>query len=265
MSDLNKILLIALVLAIICLLSIRMIYTYMYSKINVYEINSPDSNISTSKIDDIIKNLKVFLNANDLKIEYANKENYQRIYQMLNKKKKTIEIPKWFMPSVGYEIDYIIASIWFNVKLYQKDKFIKRYCLLSVLVPLLLNVLFYLFFLLSIGTLIFIYLNQNNPEIFYANKVLTFLIDYPIFQILCLSTFIILLINSFYINKYKSLLESKYESEIISFVDKSCESYKFDIAAARVHSNNFPRINFKILRFNSKTINMKYLGPFTYL
>ncbi|ASP28580.1 transmembrane protein [Spiroplasma corruscae] len=265
MTDLDKILLVAIVSSLICIFSLKLIYTFLYSRYQIMEINSPDSNISTSKIEEIIQNLKTYLKATDLNIEYANKDSYQRIYQMLNKRQKTIQIPKWFMPSVGYELDYIIASIWYNVKLYQKDKYIKKFNFISVIMPLFLSIIYYLFVFLSFLLYLINYFIFTNPVDLIANPIMNFLISYPIIQIICITSFLVLLINIFYVNRLKSILEAKFEIEIIAFVDQYCTSYKHDISAARVYSNNIQRINLKIFRFNSKTSNMKFLGPFTFL
>ncbi|AKX34455.1 transmembrane protein [Spiroplasma litorale] len=265
MSDLNKILLIALILTLICFFTLKLFYTVLYSKIKILEINSPDANISTSKIDEIINNLKIYLKASDFNIDYGSKDNYQRIYQMLNKKKKTIEIPKWIMPSIGYELDYIIASIWYNIKVYQKDNFLKKFNFFASVIPFIFLIIFYLFTILSFILYIVYYFVLNNPVDIVSNKFYEFLLTYPILQIIAITSFLLLVIDMFYINRIKLILETKYESEIIAFVDEYCQSYRYDITAARVYATNFNRINFKIFRFNSKTLNMKFLGPFTFL
>ncbi|WP_342258503.1 hypothetical protein [Spiroplasma endosymbiont of Dioctria linearis] len=262
MDSLNKILLIALGLSLISLITIRIFNTFSLNKIIIHEINTADSNISSSKIDSIISKFKVYLRAEELNVIYGETESYSRINQMINKRKKQIVIPKWIMPSVGYELDYILASIWFNTKLYQKDKDIKKFQLIVKWIPLFLYTIYYSTLITAI---VFSFLDKTSIIKENPSKFLIFIFEKPIFEFISISSFLFIVTLIFFSNSLKNGLEEKYEMEIIQFVKNECESYKKDISIARIYSKEFNKIDFKVFRFNSKTSNLKFVGPFTLL
>ncbi|AGR40950.1 hypothetical protein [Spiroplasma taiwanense] len=262
MESLTKILLIALILAFLTLLTIKILNTLFCSKVEIREIQSADSNISSSKIEEIIKKFQHYLKIDDLKVNYADTDTYIRITDILRKRNKEINIPKWIMPSVGYELDYILANIWYSAKLYQKNKQVKKAQLFIKWLPLIFSNLFYLNFLISIFLSI-LYISFFTST--YPGEFLLFLFRIPIFEVFGLVSFLILITIIFFLNNIKSHLELKYEREIISFVNNECAGYKSDISAARVYATGFEKLIFKIFRWNSKTSNLKFLGPFTIL
>ncbi|AUM62486.1 hypothetical protein [Spiroplasma monobiae] len=262
MDSLTKVLLIALVLSLIVLLTLRLYNTFVLNRVVVHEINSADSNISSGKIESIIAKFKTYLRAEELNISYGENENYLRVNQMLNKKHKTIAIPKWIMPSVGYELDYILASIWFNTKLFQKDSEIKKFQLIIKWIPLLLHLVYYITIVISF---LLYFLNKEEIVQSTGSKFLIFIFEKPVFELIAVTSFLAIVIVIFASNNLKMRLEEKYEMEIIQFVKNECESYKKDISAARIYSKEFGKIDFKIFKFNAKTSNLKFVGPFTLL
>ncbi|AGR41950.1 hypothetical protein [Spiroplasma diminutum] len=262
MFSINGFFLIAMILSFVCLLTIRLYNTFSLSKVIVHEINSADSNISSSKVESIIERFKIYLRAEELNIIYGETENYYRVNQMLNKRKKQITIPKWIMPSVGYELDYILASIWYNTKLIQKDKDIRKLEWIVKWFPIFLNLIYILSFLAAI---VFLFLDKDSIIKSNPSKFLIFLFNMPVFELISITTFLLIVILMFFTNSLKSILEEKYEMEIIHFVNNECESYKKDISVARVYSKSFNKLDFKIFRINMKTTNLKFVGPFTLL
>ncbi|QHX36484.1 hypothetical protein SBIUS_v1c02310 [Spiroplasma sp. BIUS-1] len=262
MDSLEKVLLIALGLSLISLITIRIYNTFSLNKVVVHEINSADSNISSAKIETIISKFKIYLRAEELEVTYGENEGYSRINQMLNKRKKQINIPKWIMPSVGYELDYILASIWFNTKLFQKDKDLVKLNVIIKWFPLLLKLIYALCF---IASFVIYFINKEALITSSGSKFLIFIFNRPVFQLTGLMAFLAMTILSFTTNSLKEKLEEKYEREIIQFVKNECESYKQDISAARIYSKEFNKLDFKIFRFNAKTSNLKFVGPFTIL
>ncbi|AUB31370.1 hypothetical protein [Spiroplasma floricola] len=262
MDSLTKVLLIALGLSLISLIIIRIFNTFSLNRIAIHEINSADSNISSSKIDSIIQKFKVYLKIEELNISYGETESYYRINQMLNKRKKQITIPKWIMPSVGYELDYILASIWFNAKLFQKDRDIKKMQLILKWIPLFLYIVYFSTFILSF---VIYFLNKEAIIQATSSKFLIFIFSKPLMELISLTVFLSIVILIFSSNILKIRLEEKYENEIIGFVKNECESYKMDISAARIYAKEFNKLDFKIFRINAKTSNLKFVGPFTLL
>ncbi|WP_339021443.1 hypothetical protein [Spiroplasma endosymbiont of Atherix ibis] len=262
MDSLTKVLLIALGLSLITLITIRIFNTFSLNRIVIHEINSADNNISSSKIDALIAKFKVYLKIEELNISYGETESYYRINQMLSKRKKQITIPKWIMPSVGYELDYILASIWFNAKLYQRDKEIKKIQLILKWIPLFLYIVYFLTFILSF---VIYFLDKQSIIQATSSKLLIFIFSKPLFELIAIIVFLAIIILIFSSNILKIRLEEKYEKEIISFVKNECESYKMDISAARIYAKSFNKLDFKIFRFNAKTSNLKFVGPFTIL
>lgn len=260
MENIHKILLIGVLLTLLTLFSLKLYNTLVYSRIKVREINSADINISTTKIEELIKNFQKYLKCPDLTIEYGVVDNYSRIFNMLNKKKKKITIPRWVMPSVGYEIDYLLASIWYNTKRYQNDKELKKFNLFWSVIPKLAYFIYSLTTVISM--MLFIMYFFFSEDRIMIEGIFMWLIRIPIFQALSFLTFFIIISCLYFSTKGKNWLETKYEREIVSFVDSECIGYKTDIIAARVYSLEFNKLNFEIFRFNQKTENTKFLGPF---
>ncbi|WP_338985427.1 hypothetical protein [Spiroplasma endosymbiont of Diplazon laetatorius] len=262
MDDITKkVLLIFLVFSLISFITIRIYNSYVMNKVVVHEINSADSNISSSKIDSIISKFKIYLRAEDLQITYGETENYCRVNQMLSKRKKQINIPKWIMPSVGYELDYILASIWFNTKLYQKDSEIRKLNMIIKWIPMFLYIIYFSTMIISF---VIYFLNTDAIIAENPSNFLMFIFSKPIFEFICITAYITIMTLVFFSNQLKSKLEEKYEREIFQFVKNECESYKTDISAARVYAREFNKLDFKIFKFNAKTQNLKFFGPFTF-
>ncbi|QGS51709.1 hypothetical protein [Spiroplasma tabanidicola] len=254
---------VATALTLVCLITLKMFNIYIYSSIKVVNINSADINISTSKINDITTKLVSYLNVTDLKIIYGETDFYCRITKMLNRKKQLVEIPKWIMPSVGYELDYLIASIWYNSKLYKKDKYIKRYNFVAQILP---STFILIYIVALILDLILIILNKYILSDFdYYGSFFEFLGKFFILDFIAILFFFMYITCLFFATKHKINIEATYEREIVKFVDENCEGYKSDIGAARVYSLKIDKLYLNTFLFNKKTSNIKFCGPFTML
>ncbi|QBQ07495.1 hypothetical protein SGLAD_v1c02960 [Spiroplasma gladiatoris] len=250
-------------MTIACLITIKIFDTFIYSNAKIININSADINISTSKINEIISKFLEHLKIDDLKVIYGDHNSYIRVTKMLNKNKKQIDIPKWIMPSVGYELDYLLGSIWYSSKIYQKDKYVKRFNLIAQVLPTFFIFAYLLFFVLNI---ILIILNKyvlSSAD--YYGSIFEFLGKYFILDMFVIILFIFYISSLYFATKQKINIETLYERDIVKFVDENCVGYKSDIGAARVHSIKIDKLFFNTFMFNKKTSNMKFLGPFTLL
>ncbi|QEH61607.1 transmembrane protein [Spiroplasma chinense] len=263
MDNMSRIVYLATILTFITLLTLKVYNTIAYSKIKVININSADINISTSKINELIEKFLIYLNATELSVVYGESDTYSRISNMLNKNKKVIEIPKWFMPSVGYELDYIIASIWYNVTIYKKDKDLKKFNLISNILPKVFLfiysiAIFFVFLLFILNNVIISKIDNFHSFLWYIER-------YHVLDAIAITSFLGYIITIYNSTKLKYFLEAKYERDIVKFVDKECSGYKSDISAARVYALDIEKLHYNIFRFNSKTSHLKFLGPFTNL
>ncbi|AHI52652.1 hypothetical protein [Spiroplasma culicicola] len=263
MSSLSLIIYLAVVLSFMTIIFLKTYNTILYSKIEVKHINSADINISTSKINEIMNSFLKFLNVNDLKINYGEHEQYLRVHQMLNKSNKTIDIPRWVMPSVGYELDYLLASIWYNCKIYNKDKEVKKYNFLVNILPAVFIFIYFILFAVWVVFIITISFFLREEDI--IRSFLSVFQTYYLLEIPTIICFIVYISMIFLSPKLKYYLETKYEREIIDFVNSEFSGYKADIAAARVYALEIGKVHFGFFKLSGKTINIKFLGPFTNL
>lgn len=262
MEKVNLILLIILGLMFVLLLAIRAVNTLTYMKLNVPEIKSADINISTSKIATLIEGFTNFLGVSDLKIEYGTSEDYCKPFKMLNRKTNQVNIPKWVMPSVGYELDYLFGSIWLNAMLYKKDKDLNKFRILMNVFPIVGRMFFYFGFIVAI-TLYVIY--QVDFTVITTNEFLNGLYKIPVIQFFGISGFLLVVSSHMVVNNFKINLESKYERSITKFVEQECSGYKSDVVAARFYAIQFQKVSFSIFKGSKQTRYIKFLGPFVSL
>lgn len=236
-----------------------------YSKINIVEINSADKNISSARIEEIINKFILYLGLTnaEIKINYGNSDTYSQIYSMLNRRKKEINIPKWIMPSVGYELDYLLASIWYNVKLYKKDKGVRKMQFFISVAPFMFMFIYYIFIFLIVALLIIRVFIMD--EIYFNSSFLYEIFNFKILELISLTFYFLFIICEFNTTRMKMLLEMNYERNIVKFVDEELGGYKADLSAARLYAIEVKKLNYETFRINSKTQNIKYLGPFVKL
>lgn len=265
MNNIDVIFYVAVIGSLVAILMRKLFNFTEYSKLNVVEINSADQNISSAKVAEMIKKFLLYLDIreNELKVNYESTETYSRVFSMLNRKRKEITIPKWVLPSVGYEIDYLLASIWYNVKLFKKDKGVRRMQLVAHIFPIIFIFTYYL--LLTLVFILFLTRTFIMPEAEFKTSFLFTIANWKILEVTNLAFFILYIICEFYSTKIKMLLEINYERSIIKFVDEELIGYKNDISAARVFALQVRKMNYDSFRINAKTSNLKYLGPFVTL
>ncbi|ARU92046.1 transmembrane protein [Spiroplasma clarkii] len=265
MSNLDIIFYVAIGGSLLTIFCKKIFNFFDYSKVEVAEINSADKNISSARVEEIIKAFMNYLGItqDQLKINYETGESYTKIFTMLNRRKKVINIPKWVMPSVGYELDYLLASIWYNAKLFKKDKGIRRMQIIAHTLPLVAGCIYVLALCLAI-TLLFVKVLIMN-EIDFESSFLSIIYKIKILETICLVFYAIYLLCEVNSLQIKFLLESNYERNIVKFVDEELTGYKSDITAARLYAVQIKKMHFDSFRFNSKTSNLKFLGPFVCL
>ncbi|AOG60203.1 hypothetical protein SHELI_v1c02480 [Spiroplasma helicoides] len=251
------------ILTLVSLVTIKIFNIISYSNIKIVQINSADINISTGKISEIIEKFKKYLDIEDLQIKYGETESYCNVGNMLNARKKIIEIPKWVMPSVGYELDYLLGSIWYNACLYKKESFIKKYNLAAYKLQIMFMFIYLLVIVLNFC--LFFTLEFILKEEDISSSYLYLIWSYHILDVIDIFAFLFYISFQFLAAKSKLNLESMYERKLIKFVDEELAGYKSDLATARIFALQITKLYFSLFKINSKTSNLKFLGPFTNL
>lgn len=238
----------------------RLINVSIYNKIQTFKIVDEHTTISDVEINELGNKYLEHLKS-DLKLDYASHEEYASIYDHLDEKNKTIVIPKWYMSSAGYELDYVFASIWFNVSLNNKNKFAKVWRSRAIIIPFYSALVFWisLFFAVSLKVTTLIL----NDSAFLIGEQLLFDILILVFSTIGFISTMIYIMCVIYVNTFKNLIEAQYESSLSTFIAEECKIYKDEIIAARHYAISISKVDmrtFKIRR--TKAGELKFMGPF---
>jgi hypothetical protein len=246
-----------LLVLILSLIFMRVIFTVIMYKTETPSIKSADNNISTTTFERIANSLKERLGLSEWNILQNSNDEYNSVANCVNHKKKVISITKFLVPSVGYEIDNLLGTIWFASKLINNDKKFTRFTLALNVFNLMFEILFYVSALLQFA-LWFVYKYDvmiviNSSLLFYikSHSVLFF----TSLAILIVASFIQVLIYG-----SKNSIEELYEREISAFVSSECREFSQDIVAARTFALNWKPILVPV--FARKASSLRYLGPF---
>ncbi|QHX36021.1 hypothetical protein STIUS_v1c04670 [Spiroplasma sp. TIUS-1] len=239
---------------------IRLINVSIYGKTQPFRIVDEHTTISDVEINDLgnkyLEHLKT-----DLKLEYATHEEYVSVYDQLDEKNETIVIPKWYMSSAGYELDYVFASIWFNTSLYNKNKFAKVWRSRAILIPFYSALTFWIALAFSIVLKITTMVLSNTA--FLVGEQLLFDILMITFSLIGTIGTMIYIMCIIYVNTYKNLIEAQYESSLSSFITKECKIYKDEIIAARHYAISISKVDMRTFKINkTKAGELKFMGPF---
>ncbi|AXK51436.1 hypothetical protein [Spiroplasma alleghenense] len=260
LSNMNFLLLITVASTFLFLVGVRLYFTLYHNKMEVPVIKSADINISSSKIDEMIRLFQIYSNCADLKVVYERQNSYIKTFCNLNRKKKLIIIPTITINSVGYEIDYILGRIWTAAKIYNKNPNIMNYRRLTIIYPIFFKIVYYAFLVFSI--ILFILSKVDYENIILSNSFLFFLYRIPILSITTIAAFLGLIILFVMAQNSKINLEDYYEMEVSVFVKDQLVGYQSDYLAARVYSRSIPYLQIPIMKFSRSTDNIKYFGPF---
>ncbi|WP_339022474.1 hypothetical protein [Spiroplasma endosymbiont of Crioceris asparagi] len=239
-------------------LSLKISITFIYGRAQVPSINNGSLTVSDKIIQETGDAAIKYLNS-DLTFEYSNEYYYSSIYNHLNKKQKKIIVPQWKQVSAGYELDYVLASIWFNAMLFKKNKAIRFWKLVTTTIPSFCRNLF----LISAVFIASLYLlDHYSNKMFLAKHHILIEIILLFLLFIFFIMFFIYLFCILYANNKKTIIESMYEKDMAAFFKTELRGYVEDIVAARTYSVNIPKVDFQIIRLNVKTENVKYFGPF---
>ncbi|SYV96000.1 Uncharacterised protein, partial [Mycoplasma putrefaciens] len=104
-----------LVINVFLLGSILILYlfcTKSYLNHTVPYINSSNNNITSTEINNLIKNFQIMFNLKEYQVIYTDTEKMIKIFKNVHKNKKQIFISKRIFESTGYELDYLISRLW---------------------------------------------------------------------------------------------------------------------------------------------------------
>ncbi|WP_338983040.1 hypothetical protein [Spiroplasma endosymbiont of Othius punctulatus] len=239
---------------------IKLINLSVYNKIVQPRIVDEHTTLSDVEVNDLAKKYLEYLKS-DLELEYASHDEYVPIYDHLDEKEKKIIIPKWYMSSVAYELDYVFASIWFNSSVHKKNKFAKTWRTRAVSIPFYATVFFIISLVIVVPLKLINMIGGDTP--FVVSQQLMFDIVLSIFSIIgtvCILSYVMCII---YVNTYKNIIEAEYENSLSKFITEHCKLYKEEIIAARHYAISINKVDLRSFRMRKKKAGeLKFLGPF---
>ncbi|WP_342269278.1 hypothetical protein [Spiroplasma endosymbiont of Aspidapion aeneum] len=251
-------------LEVLFLFIIELINTIKIRTHTVLQINASNNNVSTTQLKKWIDLLKVEFNIQEWVVEYRESNKYKNCLNCVDKKAKKIIIPKWEFISVGYEIDYLFATLYASSKIINKDKFFLRMNFIANYLILILKICLILSLIIHI---VFHYFITNQDSSFYQEHHLLFenYANWYINQTIGVGLFIMIIVIIYCIDKYcKNAFENLYERDIYDFVKKECIGYDYDFYVARQYSRMHKIWLISLNKFSKKTDSLKYMGPWTF-
>ncbi|AEM68755.1 hypothetical protein [Mycoplasma putrefaciens] len=266
--------LLLLVINVFLLGSILILYlfcTKSYLNHTVPYINSSNNNITSTEINNLIKNFQIMFNLKEYQVIYTDTEKMIKIFKNVHKNKKQIFISKRIFESTGYELDYLISRLWISAKQIQKDNKLTTYKTLIYTIP------YTLFFLITVSFIfsVFLYIyhrsntnfmidNTSNDRISQFEFVLLWLWINPISSYLCFAFLMCLFVTYYLSIRYKQKLEIYYNDEVTKLVKTTISEYEFDFKAARTYAQSIKLSYIPVMKvFNFWTNHYKWTGPFT--
>jgi len=259
MNVLNLILLIMIFFMLLAFLFVRIFFTMKYISFDVPRINSGNDVISNQDLNEIVKHYRAVFELEQYEIIFKQTDNLYSLDRGLDKKNKEIVFSKYIFNSVGYELDYILGTLWFlSQRLVKKNSLVRFYNFANNY-GFVIN--FFLFLILFLLTLI-IYLVVGvsyHGEI--DNRTLMFLWNFPVLQLISFFLFFNSFILYIVLSRVKENIENTFSKEVMANFEKYFKQYSFDLKAARRYAKELPLPH----NFAFKTLNLtkeKWLGPF---
>jgi hypothetical protein len=242
---------------VVAFLVMRVVFTIVMLRQVTPEIKGPDNNISTAKLEIMIKKALAFFDITDWHVVQSQSEEYFSIANAINHKTKTINITKFNFPSVGYEIDNLLGNIFYAAGVLKKEKSFGRFIILVNVVVPVFRALFYFFTFLQLT--LYVIFKVDNLTI-YQNIFLFKIMDWNMLFYIALAAAILSLIFSTFVYGAKESMEVKYEFAIAPFISQYCTEYSQDIVAARTFALAWKTNIMPV--FARKASALKYFGPF---
>jgi hypothetical protein len=131
-------------------LAIRIYFSVKLLNHQVPLINSANDVISNKDLNQIVKQYQMVFGLQKYQIIFKETEALYNLGKGLNQYKKTITFSKIIFPSVGYELDYLIGTLWFiSEKKIHKNHLVRTYDFLNRYGFNLLIIFLLIFLLLS--------------------------------------------------------------------------------------------------------------------
>jgi len=259
MNILNLSLLIVIFFMLLAFLIVRIFFTSKYIHLDVPRINSGNDVISNHDLNEIVKHYRAVFELNNYEIIFKQTDSFYSLGRGLDKKNKEIVLSKYIFNSVGFEIDYILGTLWLlSQRLVKKNHFVRFYNFTNNYGFIINFFLFLIIFLVYLIVYVIVGVSYHGT---IENKVLMFLWNYPILQLICFFLFF----NSFILYaglvRMKERIENAFLKEVMANFEKYFKEYSFDLKAARRYAREMTLPHNFSFRVSNLT-KEKWLGPF---
>lgn len=238
---------------------IRLYFTYQFRNTMTLRIESNNDVISNNEINDVVKKIQKEFNLEEWIVNYGELK-YSNFGRGINWKKKTIDIARLPMTSVGYELDYVISRLWYVKQIKSKHYLVRVFSFVSnwwmKLVPYLCILLFIL------QAVIFFYGVGNHDGQTITNDGMKWLFDFPLIFILVFLFLLSIGMMFSFLQLMKTNLENEYTKDTLKIFKEQMNNFLFDFKSARTYSQRISiGYNFAMIKKN-KAMLIHWVGPF---
>jgi len=258
MGTVNLILVIVIFSLLTIYLGIKIYFTVTYQNYQLPLINSANDVISNHDLDQIVHYYQGIFQLNDYQLHYELTENFLTLGSAVSRRKKTITFSKALFGSVGYELDYLLGTLWFVSQLTNRKNHRVRFYDFTNRFGFLINFILLLFGFLASLIVYLIGAITYGGEI--TNATLNFFWTVPLFPILSFFFFLNFFIIFYILVTLKGKLEKQYTETLNLTFNQEFKTYAFDLNVARAYSMGVPTPH--NLAFKTTNMKFKWLGPF---
>jgi len=258
MGTVNLILVIVIFSLLMIYLGIKIYFTVTYQNYDLPLINSANDVISNQDLDEIVHYYQKVFHLEDYHLNYEVTENFITLGSAVKRRKKTLNFSKELFGSVGYELDYLIGTMWFVSQLANRKNHRVRFYDFTNRFGFMIN--FLLLLLTFLATLIIYLIGTITYDGEITNVTLNFFWTFPLFQMLSFFLFLNFFIIFYILVVLKGKLEKQYTETLNATFNQAFKPYAFDLKAARAYSMGVPTPH--NLAFKTTNTKFKWLGPF---
>lgn len=237
---------------------VRLYFTYQYKNTITLRIESNNDVISNSEIDKVVREFQKAFSLEEWTINYGDLK-YSNFGRGIHFKKRTIDIARLPMTSVGYELDYVISRLWYVKEIKSKHYLVRLFSFISnwwmKLVPYLCILLFIL------QAIIFFYGVGKNDGQSITNDGMKWLFNFPLIFILVFVFLISLGVGFSALGIMKTNLENEYTKDTLNVFKENISNFMFDFKSARTYSQRISiGYNFAMIKKDKERL-VHWVGP----